>query len=60
MTAPRPIVPRPTQPTQPRPGTPSPMDPGQRPPTRPRIADLFLIVGAVAVAIAESLSGRTA
>lgn len=39
MTSPRPITPRPTQPTQPRPGTPSPMDPGQRPPTRPRITD---------------------
>jgi hypothetical protein len=36
------------------------MDPTQRPPTRPRITGLFLVVGAVAVAIAESLSGRTA
>ena len=58
MTAPRPITPRPTQPTQPRPGTPSPMDPGQRPPNR--FVDIARAWGRVAVAIAELLSGRTA
>lgn len=60
MTSPRPIVPNPNRPapTQPRPGTPSPMDPGQRPPRR--FSGLLPVVGAVAVAIAESLSGRTA
>lgn len=62
MTAPRPIIPNPNRPapTQPRPGTPSPMDPTQRPPSRPRVFDLFRVVGAVAVAIAETMSGRTA
>lgn len=62
MTSPRPITPNPDRPapTQPRPGTPSPMDPGQRPPRRPGFRDVWLVVGAVAVAIAESLQGRTA
>lgn len=37
------------------------MDPNQRPPTRPRfLRDAFVVVGAVSVAIAESLSGEAA
>ena len=62
MTAPRPIIPNPNRPapTQPRPGTPSPIHPDG--PTRPpnRFWSLFRVVGAVSVAIAESMSGRPA